>query len=89
MSEVKFNNDELKKVQDIRQSYMNIHQSFGQLKIAQLKLEEQETELNSTLKKIESDETSFLSEITKKYGDGTLNPETGVFTPITPENKSE
>ena len=23
----------------------------------------------------------FLDEITKKYGDGTLNPDTGIFTP--------
>ena len=26
-------------------------------------------------------ETKFLDEITKKYGQGSLNPETGVFTP--------
>jgi len=31
--------------------------------------------------KIQEDEQKFLDGITKKYGQGTLNPETGVFTP--------
>ena len=34
---------------------------------------------------LKEEERTFLSGITKKYGQGTLNPETGVFTP----NKSE
>jgi hypothetical protein len=34
-----------------------------------------------TFNKIQNDEQKFLDEITKKYGQGTLNPETGVFTP--------
>ena len=32
------------------------------------------------------DETNFVDEITKKYGDGNLNLETGTFTPSS-ENK--
>jgi len=39
------------------------------------------------LKDIQSKEKTFLDKITKKYGQGTLNPETGVFTSI--ENKSK
>ena len=83
--DVKFNNEELEQVQNIQKSYLNVQQKFGQLKLAKLRLNEQEIQLEDLLKKIQRDETTFLSKITDKYSDGTLNPETGVFTP----NKSE
>tara|TARA_B100000029_G_scaffold3310_1_gene4023 strand:+ start:1153 stop:1434 length:282 start_codon:yes stop_codon:yes gene_type:complete len=90
--EVKFNEEELKQVQNIQSSYADVTSKFGQLSIAKLRVNEQlnsiEKENNTlieTLNKIQENESKFLDEITKKYGDGTLNPETGVFTP----NKSE
>ena len=83
--EVKFTEEELKQVQDIRASYVNIQNQFGQLKLAQIRLDEQEVELEESLKSIQNDEKKFLDGITNKYGQGSLNPETGVFTP----NKSE
>ena len=82
----KFTEDELKQVQTIQQSYANVQNQFGQLKLAQIRLDEQEVELEDALKQIQSDEKKFLDGITDKYGQGTLNPETGVFTPT--ENKS-
>jgi len=78
---VKFTEEELKQVQDIQQSYANVQNQFGQLKMAQIRLDEQEVELEESLKSIQDDEKKFLDGITKKYGEGTLNPETGVFTP--------
>jgi uncharacterized protein YnzC (UPF0291/DUF896 family) len=88
--EVKFTEEELKQVQNIRQSYLNVQNQFGQLKLAQVRLDEQEVDLEEALKSIQSEEKKFLDGITDKYGQGTLNPETGVFTPTeTTENKSE
>ena len=84
--EVKFTEEELKQVQGIQKSYANVQNQFGQLKLAQIRLDEQEVELEETLKSIQDEEKKFLSNITEKYGQGTLNPETGVFTPT--ENKS-
>tara|TARA_B100001769_G_C21527595_1_gene302626 strand:- start:74 stop:337 length:264 start_codon:yes stop_codon:yes gene_type:complete len=87
MSEVvKFNEEELKQVQNIQKSYQNVQNQFGQLKIAQIRLDEQEVQLEDSLKKLQENEQNFLDGITKKYGDGSLNPETGVFTPT--KNKS-
>ena len=85
--EVKFTEEELTQVQNIQRSYQNVQNQFGQLKLAQLRLDEQEIQLKDSLNKIQNDETKFLDSITKKYGQGNLNPETGVFTPT--ENKSE
>ncbi len=88
--EVKFTEEELTQVQNIRQEYVSIQQSFGQLKLAQINLDNQEIDLENALKNTQDKEQSFLDGITKKYGQGTLNPETGVFTPVeTTENKSE
>ena len=83
--EVKFTEEELTQVQNIQKSYATVQNQFGQLKMAQIRLDEQEVELEEALKSIQTEESKFLDEITKKYGQGTLNPETGVFTP----NKSE
>ena len=84
--EVKFTDEELKQVQNIQTSYQNVQSGFGQLKMAKIRLDKQEVDLENALQKIQSDEQTFLDGITKKYGQGTLNPETGVFTPT--ENKS-
>tara|TARA_A100001201_G_scaffold85843_1_gene75782 strand:- start:131 stop:403 length:273 start_codon:yes stop_codon:yes gene_type:complete len=87
--EVKFTEEELKQIQNIQVSYQNVQSQFGQLKLAQIRLDEQEVDLEEALKAIQSEEKKFLDGITDKYGQGTLNPETGVFTPTESENKSE
>ena len=91
-SETKFSDDELKQIQSIQKSYAEITTQLGQVGIAKIRLREQEISLakdednlNKNFEKIQKDEQKFLDEITKKYGQGTLNPETGVFTP----NKSQ
>ncbi len=83
--EVKFTEEELGKINSIRENYLNIQNSFGQVKMAKMRLNQQEQDLENNLNEIQSEESKFLEEITKKYGQGTLNPETGVFT----KNKSE
>ena len=87
--EVKFTEEELTQVQNIQKSYVNVQNQFWQFKLAQIRLDEQEVQLEDTLKQVQSEEKKFLDGITDKYGQGTLNPETGVFTPVASENKSE
>ena len=83
--EVKFTKDELTQVQNIQKSYMNVQNKFGQLKLTQIRLDNDEVTLEEALKSVQDEEKKFLDGITEKYGQGSLNPETGVFTP----NKSE
>ena len=87
-SEVKFTEEELKQVKDIQLSYADVTNKLGQVSIARLRLQDQEdslskehSKLTESFVKIQQDEQTFLDDITKKYGQGTLNPETGVFTP--------
>tara|TARA_B100001094_G_scaffold37444_1_gene31748 strand:- start:80 stop:352 length:273 start_codon:yes stop_codon:yes gene_type:complete len=87
--EVKFTEEELTEVQKIQKSYLSVQNQFGQLKMAQIRLDNREIDLENSLKSIQTEESKFLDGITDKYGQGTLNPETGVFTPTESENKSE
>jgi len=87
--EVKFTKDELTQVQNIQKSYQTVQNQFGQLKLAQLRLDNDEVALEDGLKSIQDEEKKFLDGITKKYGQGSLNPETGVFTPSETSTKSE
>ena len=85
---VKFTEDELKTVTKIREDYFNIQNEFGQIKLAKIRLETQinsveirEEELHKQFVELQNSETEFLDSITEKYGQGTLNPETGEFVP--------
>ncbi len=88
--EVKFNEEELNQLKTIQNGYISIQNAFGQLKMSQIRLDNQEVELEESLKNIQTEESKFLDGITAKYGEGSLNQETGVFTPTKKtENKSE
>jgi predicted nuclease with TOPRIM domain len=85
--EVKFTEEELKQVKGIQDSYFDIQNQFGQTSLAKLRLDEQmenvlksEDDLRTKFEEIQSNERDFLNGITEKYGEGSLNPETGVFT---------
>jgi|TARA_R110002074_G_scaffold330028_1_gene500569 predicted nucleic acid-binding Zn-ribbon protein len=86
--EIKFTEEEMTKIKDFQNEYSNIQGEFGQSNIARLTLEDR---LNDLMKKeeeirkkffdLQGKEKKFLEETTSKYGEGNLNPETGVFVP--------
>jgi hypothetical protein len=79
--EAKFTEEEMNQVKTFQQNYVNIQNQFGQLKMAQIRLDGQEVDLENALTSIQDEEKKFLDGITEKYGEGSLNQETGVFTP--------
>ena len=89
MSEpIKFTNEELEKIKNIQNQYIDIQNAFGQVSLSRLRLQEQiqlldekDEENKQKFYDVQKNEKQFLDEITKKYGDGSLNPDTGVFTP--------
>ena len=87
-NEVKFTDDELTKVKTFQEGYFSIQNQLGQIEVAKLRIDSQVEDLGKTREKvisrfdeIQKSEKEFLEEITKKYGEGSLNPETGEFTP--------
>ena len=87
--QVKFTKEELNQVKNIQKDYQNAQTQFGQLKLAQISLDNDEITLEENFKLVQEKEKKFLDGITEKYGQGSLNPETGVFTPTESKNKSE
>ena len=87
-SAVKFSDEELNTVKQIQQEYLKVQNHLGQLVISEMKLREQGKNLDEAKSKVESNfkdvqvkERKFLDGITEKYGEGTLNPDTGEFIP--------
>ena len=93
MSEsIKFTEQELKKVNDLQGEYLNLQNSMGQLSISRIRLEQQldefdkaEDNIKQKFVETQTKEREFITTINKKYGDGNLDINTGVFTP----NKEE
>ena len=88
---IKFTQEELDQISEYRQKYLDVQMGFGQAEITRTRLERQHENLDKfagDLRKqfdaIQEDEQKFIAGINKKYGDGVLDPETGVFTPNSP-----
>ena len=90
---IKFTQKELDTINEFRQKYLDIQMGFGQAEITRTRLENQfdklenfSEDLRKQFDTIQGDEQKFIAEVNKKYGDGVLDPETGVFTPNSPAN---
>ena len=89
MSEVKFTEDEMKKLAELQQTYQNLQATFGQLRVQKILLQQQHEGLEEAEVKLEADyidlqksERDIVKKLNDKYGPGQLDPQTGVFTPV-------
>ena len=87
----KFSKEDLEKIKEFQAKYVEIQVAFGQISIGRLKLESQiedlkklNEETRQRFVKLQSEEQAFISEITSKYGEGTLNPKTGEYSKVSP-----
>ena len=88
MAEVKFTEEEMGSLKEIQESYFNIQTEYGKLELTRIRLEQQLDTLDNTddnLKEkfiqTQTTEKEFLDGITKKYGEGTLDQDSSIFTP--------
>ena len=93
--EIKFTEDELKSLNELRETYGKVQADFGALKVRRLVLEQQlegldeaDEAVHKAYKDNQETERKLVEELNEKYGPGSLNPETGVFTP-TPQPEAE
>ena len=92
MADTKFSQEEMDKIKEIQSSYVGVQQAFGQLEVNRIRLEQQldstqqaSVDLRTKFSEVQSDEQKFIEELNTKYGDGSLDLESGTFTP----NKSK
>ena len=79
--DIKFTDEELKSIEGIRTAYAEITNRFGQITLTRYNLDQQEKQAHTDFEAIRAEEQKVLNSITEKYGPGTLDPNTGVFTP--------
>ena len=78
---IKFTDEELKSISEIRTAYAEITNRFGQIQLTKYNLQKQEEQAEIDFESVKVKEQEVLQGITEKYGPGTLDPNTGVFTP--------
>ena len=97
VKEIKFTEEELKSLSDLAQGYQTTQAAFGQLRVQKILLQQQSEGLEEAEIKLEADYTSLqdnerdiVKQLNEKYGPGSLDPQTGVFTPVeSDEEKAE
>ena len=94
--EIKFSEDELKSLQDLQNSYQQKQLQFGQLKVQKILVQQQvdgletsEAQLEVEYGEVQETERKLVEELNTKYGPGSLDPTTGVFTPTPVETSTE
>ena len=92
MADTKFSQEEMDKIKEIQSSYVGVQQAFGQLEVNRIRLEQQldstqkaSSDLRDKFLETQQDEQKFIEELNEKYGDGSLDLESGTFT----SNKSK
>ena len=83
---IKFTDDELKQLKEIQAQYGSVQIKFGQLGFAKMRIEKEidninksESEVKNEFSEIQDNEEKFIKEIPKKYGEGVLDTNTGIF----------
>ena len=89
--EMKFTEEELQSLQNLQNGYQEKQVMLGQLAVQRILLNQQSDALEIRAAEVEEEyegvqqqERDLVAQLNEKYGPGSLNPETGVFTP-TPE----
>ena len=78
---IKFTEEEVQSLQNLQRTYQQITLAFGQLAVSKLALEERDANLKNALADTKNKENELAKSLTEKYGKGSLNIETGEFTP--------
>jgi uncharacterized protein (DUF3084 family) len=80
MTEKQLTPEELETLKNLQSKTSQITLQFGQLYLSKNRLEEQEAELKNYLKTLEQEESNLAKSLSDKYGNGTLDLDTGKIT---------
>ena len=78
---IQFTQEEINSITDLQNKTQSVVFQLGQLKLSEMQLESKLEELKNNLSSIETEETALADGFSSKYGVGSLNIETGEFTP--------
>ena len=94
--EIKFSDEELQSLNELSQGYQNVQAAFGQMKVQHIlaeqqlsSLEEAEVQMESDYSDLQQKERDLVAQLNEKYGPGSLDPQSGVFTPAPQVEQAE
>ncbi len=75
---------ELQMANDLRQNFAELTHEYGRLAWAQRTIDKEKAAIEEQFDGLSEKEEAFIEDLNKKYGTGTLNVDTGEFTPASP-----
>ena len=78
----KFTQEEINSLKSFQTRIEQVLAQLGRVHYSKIKLNEQENVLKGEIQKIEKEEQELAQTLSDKYGKGSLDIETGTFTPI-------
>lgn len=78
----KFTEEELNEIKELQNLYNTVVYQAGQVYLDKLTLRNKENQVNSNMEEVKKKEETIISSLTKTYGVGSINLETGEFTSI-------
>jgi|TARA_B110000240_G_scaffold193781_1_gene240192 hypothetical protein len=80
MEKVSLSKEEIQIIKDIQQTEQEIVSQLGQIEYQILSLNSQKEDLKNAIKDINNKGNKLGEDLQQKYGDGSINIETGEFT---------
>ena len=87
--EIKFTQQELESLQQVKDSYFQVKSGLGELEVARIQNEQRGEQIEGQKLRLEAQwvetvkmEQNLVDTLNQKYGPGNLDPATGVFSPI-------
>lgn len=88
MSTTKFTEQEMQSIKEVQEKYSQIGVQLVQIKLAKensenylKQLQDQESEITQTIIELSKEEKALADALNEKYGVGSLDMESGEFTP--------
>lgn len=81
----KLTQEELTTMQELNRGGQNAIQELGQIEYSFISLEQRREKAKQFIANLQKQEQEFIQEITTKYGNGSIDPNTGEFTPADTE----
>lgn len=79
----KFATEDLEKIKELRDGLDTITIRLGQIELEHIALDSKKEAVKEQYNSLKASETQLLQELSQKYGMGSINLETGEFTPLT------
>ena len=89
MEKVKFTEEEINNIVSLQNKYNESVFRYGQVNLEEENIKRVKSQILSDLTDLKTQENTLIQELTKKYGDGTLNLSDGTFEPKDPNAPTE